>query len=472
MFGWRRGPSRREAALQAELDSKCAELSAVKAAASDLLVSPGNGSFHFGRSEEFAKAKEQLAAYHSWTFVATKAIATRLSAQPIALSRVLRRSTVRGVKQATPTNSEPIDQHPLLDLLHDPCPLGTRWTFMYATAAGILLSGRGFWWLTKGPELYWLPSSWIEGYVGYSRYEGWRVRVPGSTEAFTVPADEMTYFHLPDPANPHGAVSPLKAAGAAVCADDEILKSQTAGFRNGIFPRMAFVLAKGATADGKPSPATVLTSAQRRQLIEAGRAMWAGTLKSQDPMIIGDGLLENIIKLTSSPHEMDWMESGKTTKARILQAFSVNPISVGEIESANRSSSVEAERHLCMNAVNPLAVMMSEAMTEWLCPMFATEGERLVLTIEPAHPRDEELELRRLDMLARYGCLEINEARVACGFPAVSWGDAPISPANGISDGLSSMVDDALAKVGARHTFNVDGGKANGNHQPLPSLRQ
>ncbi len=463
---WPFGGNKREAELSKALESAQAELASVKSAAEALLVSPNSydGTSH---KLEYRGARELLAAYHGWTFVAVKAIASRLAAQPITLSRVVKRSAIRGSKQVAPNSLEPIDQHPLLDLLHDPNEISTRWTFAYATAANILLSGRGFWWLTAGDdalELYWLPSSWIVGYVGGSRYEGWEVRPPGLVESFTVPAEEMTYFHLPDPADIHGAVSPLRAVSAAVCADDEILRSQVAGFKNGIFPRHALVIAKNATVDGKPSGVTTLNGPQRRQLIDAVRQIWGGAMRSQEPLIIGDGLLENVIKLSANPNEMDWTESTKGIKARILQAFAVNPIVVGEIESANRASSLEAERHLCNNAVNPLAAAMSQCMTAWLCPVFADDGEKLILTIEPIVPRDEELEIKRYQLLAQFGAVEINELRQWAGLPPLDYGDVAVTASGGgVADAVGKMIAGQLAAIGSQHLFNGNG-KSN-DHQ-------
>jgi HK97 family phage portal protein len=465
MLGWLWGRSR-EAALARELDDVKAELATVKAAAEGLLVSSGHGSMPM-QHHEMQKSAELLQAYRGWPYVATSAIAKRIAGQPITLSRVSGRR-VRKAKNGTPTNLEPIAQHELIDLLNDPNPLGTQWVFLYATVCNLLLAGKAFWWMVEDEgrrQLYWLPASWIAGHEGGARYTAWQVKPPGHVESFRVPAEEMTYFSLPDPADPFGAVSPVRAVAPAINADEAIQTSQTAGFRNGIFPKHAIVLAKGAGPDGKATGGPVsLTNAQRNQLLASVRAMYQGASKSQEPLIVGDAMIESIIKLSNSPDEMDWTESGKSLRERILMAFSVNGIVAGQVESANRASSTEAERHVVNNAVNPLCVAMSQVMTEFLAPAFAADGEKLVLTITPCEVHDEEMTYKRWQLLCQHGAVTTNELRKYAGLAEVDGGDLPLVPTNSIDHTLDGMIGSRLVDYGAASILATWQGKSLNGH--------
>lgn len=436
---------------------------ALTASAADaLLATAGGGLPGMLQRQDMGRAAQQLRAYRGWSFVAIRCIASRLAAQPVKLYRRKRR-LARGTKQAQPSDLEPIDQHPLLDLLSDPNPLGTQWTFAVSTVANLLLSGKAFWWLTPDeqedkPALYWLPSSWVEGFAASDRITAWSVRPPGIAEAFAIPAQDMTYFCSPDPADPFGAVSPLVASADAVEADQYITSSQRTMFARGMFPSMALIVGRSANPDGSVSngPRPQLSGAQRTQLIRAVRHAWSQTINPGDPLVL-DGLIEDVKKLSNSPEEMNWIESGKALRERILMSYAVNGIVAGQVESANRASSTEAERHFVNNAVNPLAVAMSQAMTEFLAYRFAAEGEKLVLQIEPCVVKDDELDIRRMQIMAQFGAVELNELRQWGGLPPVDYGDAPVSPSGGVAENIAGIVDSQLAAIGAEQTFKRNG---------------
>lgn len=424
--------------------------------ADSLLATAGGGMPGMLNRSNMGRAAQQLKAYRGWSYVAIRCVANRIAGQAVNLFRVTGKKSPPRAKQAQPSNLEPIEQHDLLTLLADPNPLGTRWTFLYSTVCNILLSGKAFWWLTedevKGkPALYWLPSSWVEGYEGSSRITSWSVRPPGMAESFPIPAEDMTYFHTPDPSDPSAAVSPLMACSDAVEADQYITASQRGAFSRGMYPSMALIVGKHAGPDGSINCGArpQLSGAQRKQLIRAVRNIWSQTIHQGDPLIL-DGLVEDVKRLQAMPNEMDWIESGKALRERILMSYSVNGIVAGQVESANRASSTEAERHFVNNAVNPLAVAMSEAMTEWIGQRFSTEGEKLVLQIEPCVVHDEDLEMRKFQLLAQSGAISADELRAWAGLPKLphGLGGLPIPAPSSIQDALERTIDAGVMVTG------------------------
>ena len=105
---------------------------------------------------------------------------------------------------------------------------------------------------------------------------------------------------------------------------------------------------------------------------------------------------------------MDWLNSGKTTKARIAQGFGTNPIIMGEIEGANRASATVADEHFCQWTVNPKIELLSQTLTEWLRPMF---GEDLAVWIEPCVAHDADMRLKWAETLAKYSAITGDELR-------------------------------------------------------------
>ncbi len=141
-------------------------------------------------------------------------------------------------------------------------------------------------------------------------------------------------------------------------------------------------------------------------------------------------MIENVTKLSNQIAEMDFMDSSKLTKSRVLQAYGVSPILLGEIEGANRASSVVAEEILIANKINPLIELISGCMTEWLGPMFASPREKLVVWIEPACAHDPELTLKRWDLGLKMGATSRNEYRVqVLNLQPLPGLDVPLEPA-------------------------------------------
>jgi HK97 family phage portal protein len=433
------------------------------AVAADEMLAVSRGGLPFN-APNLGNAAEQLRHFTGWVYASVRPIAQRIAGQPIRVARVGKSRPIRGTRAVTP-DAEPLDSHPLLDLLADPNELQVAWSLLYVTVASLELTGRQLWWLPTidgRRQILPLPSSWLESTEGSTRYTGFRIRPPGAAQAETIDADECCYFAYPSPADPRGVVSPLQAAAAAVDADEHIQQSQSAMFQNGIHPTHALIVGKRASPDGVAGgDRPQLTGPQRRQLIETINKLYRGAAKHGEPLIL-DALIEDVKRLSNLPEEMDWLDSSKFLKARIAQAFGTNPIVMGEIEGANRASSTEAERHFVTFTVNPKIELLSQCLTEWLGPMF---GGGIKVWIEPCTPRDDELEIRRMQLLAQFGAIEANELRTWAGLPPVDWGNAPVGAGDNLASGIAGLVDDRLGRLGAESLFGQRS-KINGHAAP------
>ena len=159
----------------------------------------------------------------------------------------------------------------------------------------------------------------------------WRMTPDRAGYSYILDAESVAYFHLPDPGDPFGTVSPLQSQAAAIDADDQLQLSQARAFQNGIFPGM--VIKVGRPFGGDSGERLTLTKAMRQQLIE-GILAWNGGPKFAGAPLIVDGLIEEATPATTAPREMDFLDSGSQLKSRIMQAFGVNPLIVGEIQGA------------------------------------------------------------------------------------------------------------------------------------------
>ena len=372
-------------------------------------------------TQKYATAQSQLDAFTSWVFAAIRPICNRIAAQPIRVGKPNRMRTTKDRKDVVT-----LDEHPILTMFGNPNNLQTGYGLLWALVASLNLTGRAFLFVPENvdpPEAYMIPPSWVKGHEGTTGFTSWKVQPPGHAEIMDVPADRVVYFAFPSPADPWGAISPLQAVASAVNNDIDILKSQRAAFARGIHPTHAIIVGKDANGM-RPR----LTDAQQRQLIGAILKRYSGTSKHGEPLIV-DGLIEDLKPISLAPSEMDWVNSSKDVKARILEAFGVSPYILGSSEPGSRAASFVAEMHFIRNTVNPTVRLMNASLSEWLSPMFSAEGERLEVWIEECTVDDAEMGHRWALLLGKHEALTKSELRALSplGLPEDSQFDGAVT---------------------------------------------
>ena len=392
-----------------------------------------------------SSSTEQLRHFTGWVYSSIRPIAQRIAGQPIRVAKTMpgRTKSIADLK--------PLDEHPLLNLLADPNEMMVAWSLIFSTVASMELTGRSLWWLPEKKQILPIPTSWIVETEGVTSFTSFKIRPPENAEPYDLPADECCLFCYPNPADPRGAISPLQAIASAVDADESISSSQAAIFRNGIHPTHVVKVGKNAHPDGPYRPR--LSANQRRQIIDAIKNRYSGTMKHGEPLIL-DGLIEEVSRLSNTPEEMDFLNSAKQTKERITQGFGVNPIILGEVDGANRASATVADRHFCDFTVNPKIELISQCLTAWLSPMF---GGGLRIWIEPCVPNDSELKMKWAEVLTRNGAITLHELRRLApldlsedrAFDGQLVGGRNMSTTNAIEAGIREMIGSAMADQAA-----------------------
>jgi phage portal protein BeeE len=369
---------------------------------------------------------EQYRHFRGWSYCSISAIAKKIAGQTIHVSRPPSGSSPRQKAISDPLES--LASHPLLSLIASPNPWMVGWSLLYSTVASLEITGLAYWWflrddVTGGYQIFPIPSSWIE--PADTLRTSWLIRLPGSVEPIPQPGELVARFSLPDPSNPFGSVSPLQAQAPAIVADETLQRSQNIALDRGINPSV--ILKAGRLPDQhghRTGQRPILTSDQRQQLVNSIlQAYGGGVAHSHKPFIV-DGIIDEILPFSKAPREMDFRESTLALKSRILQSFGVNPISLGEIEGANRASAAVAQAAFAENVVNPLIEMLSQTMTRYVGPLFASPAERLVIWIEPMRASDPELTLSEWQTALAHKCVTKNEfRRVVFGLPPLPGGD-------------------------------------------------
>lgn len=413
-----------------------------KASAAQSVMSSPSAGYSWG-SPSPMMAREELLHFTGWVHAAVRVIAQRIAAQPLcvgrrvssekSLTRSMKKGNVPAVVKQAVEDIEPVEDHWLLKAIQRPNPYMTQWALMYTTVACIELAGETFWWLLPdgedGLQIWYLPRSWVTPQDSDDElFTSYLVRPLNTGEQIEVPAEQIVRFHLPDPGNPlKGACSPLLAQMRAVAADEQLQVAQHKAFENGIHPGMAVIIGRHPDVTGVPGQRPILSKEQRATLTAALKQAYRGVMNAGEPAIL-DGLVEDIKKLTNSPQEMDFLNSGQATKSRIFQGFGVNPISAGEIEGANRASATIADEHLCSNTLNPIVEMLSQTLTFDLAPRLGEPD--LLIWIEPARTRDPDQERADWDQAIKAGAVKKNEVRQRIGLEPLEGdeGEELVSP--------------------------------------------
>lgn len=472
MFKWLRNwlsdsPPRDEEAQLAEL---------VKAATQGARTPVGSLS---GDTRNFTTDRELMRHFTGWTYAAINVIAKRIAGQPILVGRKPKLNPRKG---QFAIDEDP--SHPLAEAFEDPNELMVQATLLLHTVSAMELSGKAYWMLDQRPEkldIWPIPPHWVrplhEG-GNFARYEIYPQGRSYSAEPLIVNGDEMIRFYYPNPADPLSSWSPLQAAAKAVLADEAIQETHWRAFKNGIFPGLAIKVGRlpnsgaglsGMAAPNSGAPSVVLTKQQRQSIITAIKNAYSGAMKFDEPIIM-DGLIEDIKRISNSQRELDFLNSGKVTKARIFQAFGVNPISAGEIENANRAQAAVADEQLVDGTINPKLMLLNQCMTSWFRYYYSDPD--LVVGMRFVRPRDAESRRQELDVLAKFGSITINELRGELGLGSVEGGDVLIEPRpsrqrGGRSDERSAPFQDQGRRSGdvARRLAEEVGASRNGHHR-------
>jgi len=374
--------------------------------------------------------REQYAHFRDWPYIAIRAISNRLAAQPIYVGKLKpakRRSkaVLNWRSKAFLDAIEPLDSHPLLDALADPNPIMTRWSLISSLVSSLELTGKSLLWLLDGSyrgtafDLFPLPAHWAKPLDTLN--QSWEITIDGGTP-FPAPGGSIAYFNLPNPGDPFDATSPLQTQAKAVDTDTQLQTAQSRSLENGLWPGM--VIKVGNVS--KDGDRLRLNQQQRQQLLNAVKARYRGTQQFGEPFIV-DGMVEDIRPLTTNPSEMAFLESGQQVKSRILQAYGVNPIILGEIQGANRAQAAMAEESLCTNVLNPLAELISQVLSKWMVPAFG--DKELVVWMEPCRAHDSEITLKEWELGSARGFVTPNEYRTrVLGLPAIAGGDTRLVP--------------------------------------------
>lgn len=375
-----------------------------------------------------------------------------------------------------PSEVEVLPSHPVLQDLAKPNRVQGHFEFWFSWVANLYLTGESYIvGENDGTEpdgtprvIFWsIPTHWVIPDHDGGLFTGYKIRVNDYDQPEPVPVESVARAYFPNPADLKGSLSPVLANILAVETDQDLQQSQRDTYSRGIIPNVLITVGKMRKRDGQDTGQRPrLSGGQRRQVVNVVNRLWKNTTANGDPGII-DGFIEKIERLSNSPQEMDWINSGEILKSRIFQAFGVNPYIVGEVTGVNKAQAVVAERAFCDGVVNPLLSNASRMLTDFVPAFYAEEGQErnelelgdLLVWFDASEPGDEELELKRWDSAAAKGFVSESEFRAGVlGLPVGEDGDGTLTALARSAQGAAALAK--LASDVQAHNLPLEAGKA------------
>ena len=408
-------------------------------------IGPSSGLGQLSNFQESGAQRARYAQFRGVLYSVVNIIAMEGAGQPVHVGRLkgsqgkgkgkgpankksamLRRMTATAQIKAAKEEIEIVPSHPLVDLLETPNPIQNRWQFVYSFIANLNLTGWAY--VVGGEnddgemEFYSLPTTWCRPDHTNGPFSGLRIINPKNpTEGMQgepLTRENFAFAHLPNPADPMGAMAPAQSQMLAIRIDDHIQTSQERFFENGIFPSVIVTIGHDPHPDVPGGVRPRLTGPQRRQVIGAIRKAVGGVANYGNPAIV-DGLIEKIDRLSATSNEMGWEKSESSVKARILSTFGVHPYILGEnVSVGGYAQAAKIEERFCKR-VNTFLDMLGGVMTNFVAPMKSDEKrkEDLMVWWEPAAPSDPGLHWQNVREGRKNGDVSRNEYRMLLGLP-------------------------------------------------------
>ena len=195
----------------------------------------------------------------------------------------------------------------------------------------------------------------------------------------------------------------------AVHADESVARAQRRAFDLGPIPGVIL------------KTAVHLTDAQRERLRADFESRFAGP-EAAGRLIITDDQTE-VVPFSNRPREMDFLDSARATRDRILGVFGVPPAVIGIVEDFNRANAEAAHVLFARNTLAPKLKLLAARITQDVCSQFLPRG--ITCEFDSPVPSDREADRKEMETAVRLGVVSANEARAGyLGKGSVEGGDA------------------------------------------------
>ena len=332
---------------------------------------------------------------------------------------------------------QPIEDHPLLDLLQRPNPTHSGSEYFQKVVSYLLLSGNTYQ-LRVGSdsqppnELFTLRPDRIRIKTDKHRFMpiAYEYCIDGQVKA-VYPIDQITgqsevkQTKLFNPVDDYMGQSPIMPSASDIDQHNLSAKHNTHLLVNGARPSGAVVY----KPRDEVGSMTMLTDSQREQLRNDLQQRFTGTNGAGKTMILEGDF--DYKEMGLSPKDMDFATMRNMSAQDIALVFGVPAQLIGIGNSQTYNNMAEARLALYEETIIPLLRHLESDLNEWLVPLY---GDDLTLTYDidgiPAITERRRMVTDNILRAVNEGVLTRNEARERLGLEPISGGDEVYIPAN------------------------------------------
>ncbi len=326
--------------------------------------------------------------YSGWVYAAVRAIAQGCAAADVDFT--YRRDEVKTVAP----------QHPLAVLFERVNPFHTYRELIELTLTDLELSGNAFWVIAYTAvghvpaELWPVPPRMMRIVPGRDHYvHSYQIHREG--RKYNLAAHDVIHFKYPAPDDAYWGASPLAAAMEAVFADEAVALAQRRSFQNA------------------PVPGVILNSEMELSQVQIDRMKTqyanvnAGVDNAGKMLVAPKGI--DLKPFTTTPKEMDFVESSRATRDRILGVFGVPPAVLGLVTDMSTDSAGAAQEAFIRATLTPKLKLLAQRITQDICRHFLPVGLRCAFRTNIR--TDREQDRKDTETGVKLGFLAPNEAR-------------------------------------------------------------
>lgn len=331
---------------------------------------------------------------------------------------------------------QPLDDHPLLDLLKRPNPMNSGSEFFQRLYSFVLLAGNSFV-LKAGPdnqepnELYLLRPDRVKIRPSKRDIPLMFEYTVGGRVAAEYPVDQSTglsdvkQIKTFNPLDDYYGLSPIKPAAADIDQHNLSGRHNVQLLMNGARPSGAVVY----RPKDEQGTMTMLTDSQREQLRSDLLSRFETVDNTGRTMILEGDFDYKEMGLT--PKDMDFATLKNFAARDIALCFGVPAQLVGIPDAQTYSNMAEARLALYEETIIPLLHHVESDLNEWLAPLFS-DDIRLAYDIDsiPAVTERRRMIYENILRAVNEGVLTRNEARERIGLEPITGGDEVYIPAN------------------------------------------
>lgn len=386
------------------------------------------------------KESDYINAYNGWVYAAVSLIAKEVSMVPLKLfrKRILKRNEIE---------IEEVHDHPALALLQSVNDFTTQTMHLELTQTYLELTGEAVWVLLRDqnnmPAQIWpLRPDWVgvkpsktEFIDHYTYKPGGGMMSGAGFQEVKLDKEDVLFFKETNPMNPYRGMGRVQAGAMPIDIDQFSDDWNRSFFFNAALPYVVF------TTDQK------LKRAEIERFYQQWRSAHEGRKQAHKVAFLGGGFKADTI--SSSPKDLDFIESKKQLRDQILAMFHTSKANIGIIEDVNRANQEATDARFASEVIKPRVIRLVGFLNEFYLNNW--EEEDLFFDFEDPVPEDTEQKLKLYENGLKNGWLTINEVREQENLEPVKGGDEiylpiMIQPLSGSNAPATSLTDKLMGK--------------------------